>query len=97
MVDLAEFLTARLDGEAARIRALAAAPDVDEELLDSAYRLADIDAKRRIIDLHSGRQLTVEPFGWHCLNGCGSWPCTTLRLLALPYDDHPDYDESWRP
>jgi hypothetical protein len=25
------------------------------------------------------------------------WPCQTLRLLALPYADHPDYDEEWRP
>ncbi len=24
-------------------------------------------------------------------------PCPTLRLLALPYADHPDYDEAWRP
>ncbi|HET6917295.1 MAG TPA: DUF6221 family protein [Acidimicrobiales bacterium] len=26
-----------------------------------------------------------------------SWPCTTLRALALPYADHPDYQEAWRP
>lgn len=26
-----------------------------------------------------------------------SWPCTTLRLLALPYAEHEDYDEEWRP
>ncbi len=24
-------------------------------------------------------------------------PCMTLRLLALPYSDHPDYREEWRP
>lgn len=24
-------------------------------------------------------------------------PCLTLRMLALPYADHPEYDESWRP
>jgi hypothetical protein len=23
--------------------------------------------------------------------------CTTLRLLALPHADHPDYSERWRP
>nr|WP_196790273.1 DUF6221 family protein [Streptomyces caniscabiei] len=27
----------------------------------------------------------------------GDWPCEHLRLLALPYADHPDYDEAWRP
>lgn len=24
-------------------------------------------------------------------------PCDTLRVLAQPFADHPDYDESWRP
>lgn len=27
----------------------------------------------------------------------GSNPCRTLAALALPYADHPDYDEAWRP
>ena len=26
-----------------------------------------------------------------------AYPCPTLRLLALPYADHPDYREEWRP
>ncbi|MDN3356063.1 DUF6221 family protein [Actinomadura sp. DC4] len=26
-----------------------------------------------------------------------SWPCRTLRTLALPYADHSDYREEWRP
>lgn len=25
------------------------------------------------------------------------WPCPTLRLLSLPYADHPDYRAEWRP
>lgn len=25
------------------------------------------------------------------------WPCRTIRLLALPYADHVDYREGWRP
>lgn len=31
---------------------------------------------------------------------CGptvEWPCQTLRVLAMPYVDHPDYREEWRP
>jgi hypothetical protein len=24
-------------------------------------------------------------------------PCRTVKFLALPYADHPDYDVSWRP
>ena len=27
----------------------------------------------------------------------GHLPCDHQRLLALPYSDHPDYDEAWRP
>jgi hypothetical protein len=25
------------------------------------------------------------------------YPCLTLRLLALPYADHADYRQEWRP
>ncbi|MFD8710392.1 DUF6221 family protein [Streptomyces anulatus] len=25
------------------------------------------------------------------------WPCTTVKLLALPYADHPDHRDAWRP
>ncbi len=58
--------------------------------------LAEVDAKRRIIDEH--------PVGerGYCTN---CWadrqvlsveaPCLTLRLLARPYADHPDFDPVW--
>lgn len=26
-----------------------------------------------------------------------SWPCPTLRLLALPYEGRPGYRAEWRP
>lgn len=26
-----------------------------------------------------------------------SWPCPTLRHLSAVYDQHPDYQETWRP
>jgi len=32
-----------------------------------------------------------------CHNIGDDGPCSTLRLLALPYADHPDYVDSWRP
>ncbi|GGU91064.1 hypothetical protein GCM10010275_30130 [Streptomyces litmocidini] len=66
--------------------------------------LAEVDAKRRITECH-------EP--WTAANGdiicgrCGRehidgrpgghFPCQTLRLLALPFADHPDYQDAWRP
>lgn len=57
---------------------------------DPGRVLADVDAKRRIIG-------TCQY--WLHDNEHGVDPCAaeTLRLLALPYADHPDYREEWRP
>jgi hypothetical protein len=74
---------------------------------DPAYVLADVAAKREIIEAHpSGRDHPEGPL--YCLE-CGpkwktgkaprdwiGYPCDTLRVLALPYADHPDYREEWR-
>ncbi|MEV6344148.1 DUF6221 family protein [Actinoplanes sp. NPDC051851] len=74
---------------------------------DPARALAEVETKRRILDLHA-------PLGWYGPNGpmcstCGKtgrpgdedvvvrWPCDTVRLLAMPYATHPDYHEEWRP
>jgi hypothetical protein len=51
--------------------------------------LAEAEAKRRMVDE------CVSTLGD---NDDGYWPAKqTLRLLALPYADHPDYREEWRP
>jgi hypothetical protein len=102
-------------------------------LHDPARVLAEVEAKRQLLELHAPEWDTVE---WpHDQDGkghaqvcrsCGnrdidSWvnwrplvgeagalpegvkppyvvaPCPTLRLLALPYADHPDYRPEWRP
>jgi hypothetical protein len=72
--------------------------------IDSTRVLAECEAKRRIVEmgrfsdspesavdywLDEGRGLTPSP-------GLGAM-IDVLRLLALPYADHPDYDEAWRP
>ncbi|MEU9002986.1 DUF6221 family protein [Streptomyces sp. NPDC048551] len=67
--------------------------------------LAEVDAKRQLLQAHGPLNVQGDPF-----TGCTtcSWrdqmdelwvqyPCPTLRLLALPYADHPDYREQWRP
>lgn len=57
---------------------------------DPARVLADCDAKRRIVALGICLACDVE-----------QQPCDhrieTLRLLAMPYGDHPDYHDEWRP
>ena len=63
---------------------------------DPARVLAECEAKRRIVEVH----LSGEAWCDHCSGGehrGNPDACPTLRLLALPYADHPDYDETWRP
>lgn len=57
---------------------------------DPARVLAECEAKRRIVaglvhgsDVYVPTQVIATE--------------ATLRLLALPYANHPDYDEAWRP
>lgn len=106
---LVEFLTARYDeeeqaareaiAERDRVTPNAPAPDlafqawpdigVPAVVVGPERVLADVDAKRRIVELCQ-RTLEVEDHG-HVLAEA------VLRLEALPYADHPDYDESLRP
>ena len=60
-------------------------------VIDPARVLAECEAKRAVVGLHP------EMLGW--CQGCAheSYPCRTLLALALPYADHPDYREEWRP
>jgi hypothetical protein len=67
---------------------------------DPARALADIEAKRRIIDLY---EITVADKPWQTEPDLGPtqgaragalW--LTLRLLALPYAERPDYRQEWK-
>ena len=56
--------------------------------------LAECEAKRRIV------QMWADPTGqWSGpqAEAARAQKDRTLRILALPYADHPDYDEAWRP
>jgi hypothetical protein len=102
---LAEFLLARIAEDEDRIPIV-----VKGGMLKFNRRLAECEAKRRIIELHHA----IEVRDWNPQGYCAEctdsgWveavdgaypvgmPCRTLRLLALPYADHPDYREEWRP
>ncbi|MFZ3473109.1 DUF6221 family protein [Streptomyces sp. 4.24] len=74
---------------------------------DPARVLTEVDAKRRLLAVHQ-RDTRYSFSG--CItcdageNSCGcmggsayEYPCETLRLLALPYADHPDYRQEWKP
>jgi hypothetical protein len=63
---------------------------------DPARMLREIDAKRRLIDEHDiGNRRVEDCFTMECQSN--RFPCTTLRLLALPYADRPGDREDWRP
>lgn len=72
---------------------------------DPARVLAEVNAKRAILDEHQPLKIEGDKIA-----GCQTcswrddmevlqveWPCPTVRLLALPYADHPDYRQEWRP
>jgi hypothetical protein len=67
---------------------------------DPARVLAEIDAKRRIIEQHHRSGVTCPRCSLGTEDGEVVFerdPCGTLRLLALPYAGHPDYRAEWAP
>jgi len=56
--------------------------------------LAEVEAKRRMLDLH---QSTAGQHPDFCGHDMHELPCPTVRLLALPYAGHEGYREEWRP
>lgn len=76
---------------------------------DPARALVDVEVKRRLLDEHrpaprfAGHPVTCarclteisDSPGLPSLNQLH--PCQTIRLLALPYADHADYRDEWRP
>lgn len=46
----------------------------------------------RTLDIY---EVTCAVCGWATTDPTSG--CETLRLLALPYTDHPDYREEWKP
>lgn len=88
--DLVEFLLARFTEDEAdamvgwRWKALSAG---EYARLQSRV-LADCDAKRRIVGYWVEAPSSMREVMFADL---------TLRLLSLPYAEHPDYDPAWRP
>jgi len=105
---LTEFLTARIAEDEERARSPYLRTVYVGQTRADVRELAECDAKRRIVTEHA----TIDAGQWGDACGrCADWitpaagypeantvdaPCATLRLLALPYADHPDYDQTWR-
>lgn len=103
---LTEFLLARIaEDEAVAREAIDCGPEWVHEAMrygaNPARVLAECEAKRRIVEYRYSWNLEAErmsepPFG-PIFEAKVSAADAVLRALALPYADHPDYDEVWRP
>jgi hypothetical protein len=111
MTTLAEFLLARYDeDEASTLSGECRCEDNGATRPDCGSRIIDdAAAKRRIVALHPTTENVINPgYGPHVAafgcETCHDWDgitegrgdCDTLRALAAPYSDHPDFDPSWR-
>ena len=92
---LAEFLLARLADDEAYARDWIE-HDADHDLtrFGTGRILAECEAKRRIVDQHKPVKM---PAGWGCPWDGVRGNCDTLRIIALPYAGHPDYQNEWKP
>jgi len=73
-------------------------PPVSDDDVANGAALADIEAKRRILDEHG----PYECGGTFYCASCGDvpqvlFPCDTVRLLGMAESAHPDYREEWTP
>ena len=98
--DLAAFVAARLDEDDARVPLLAHTTRMWREL----------NAKRAILAVHQSYRCG-EPGGevlrcFVCASGQGYRsgaavhelsPCPTLRAMASVWNNHPDYNQEWKP
>lgn len=106
MDDLVKFLRARLDEERTEAEKQ---PDGEEAMLDGWEIIATAEsnypcyeylriAKRRVLaDVEAKRRIVARVEHHASLMGRDEIHDDLLRLLALPYADHPDYREDWRP
>lgn len=109
MTTLTEFLLARYAEDEAVARRFHPdeslhvhfAGDAEPTALYTAARvLAECEAKRRIVEhhevWHGHCEVCAEEEVWGERSSMTA-PCPTLRLLALPYADHREFREEWRP
>jgi hypothetical protein len=83
------------------IEAITGIAEQHAEMIHQRSRmLAECDAKRRIVEHHGSNGDDDFALCVICTEvgpDAQGWPCQTLRLLALPYADHPDYRPEWKP
>lgn len=98
MNDLVTWLRAQLDEDEAGFDDGLGAPCEGKGLhLWPERAEAEVEAKRRILDLHQPERGGVFVDLWCQQCQRKEDPCPTVRLLALPYVDRPGYRQEWAP
>lgn len=97
MTSLTDFLVARIADDEAGVKSGFGAGDVDYRAISPHRWLAECETKRRILDEHDDYGSDQCPRCRGIKNRRLAAPCNTLRFLALPYANHPDYRDEWRP
>ncbi|MFH8336936.1 DUF6221 family protein [Streptomyces sp. AM6-12] len=110
MDDLVEFLRARLDEDEQIARDANTSPEMVTGIPrsyasapvalhivrhDPARVLAEVDARRGIVDDLAEVIRWAERASLDYQDGADACE-RTLKRLALPFADHPDYNEAWR-
>lgn len=103
MSELGDFILARIaEEERACQRQLWAT--ASDEFISPRRLLLQCTARRKLVALHEihfideGCDAMIDGESGSCRAGRSEreFICPTLRLLALPYLDHPDYRQRWR-
>jgi hypothetical protein len=90
--DLIAFLRARLDEDEAAARDPQYVWATAWEIASPGRILAEVAVKRKLVDF-----LATTIGGDYIDDGEPEVASRVLEFLALPYADHPDYQESWKP
>jgi hypothetical protein len=105
MSDLADFLLARIAEEERACQALLyGRASTAEQLMSPGRLLLHCAARRHVIALHeihvvmAGHDTMIdgESGSSRSVRTERDFICPTLRTLALPYFDHPDYQPHWQ-
>jgi hypothetical protein len=99
--DLSKFLLARIAEDESRVSEHGGRVAHADALIQPGRLLYECTAKRMIVAVHSIGPATPSTGGTassvaRCAHDRTRYPCLTLRALALPYADHPDYRLEWR-
>jgi hypothetical protein len=93
------FLRARLDEEEARVRGWYRIEGVRQHIgsFRPSVHLAEVQAKRELVRVYTADQADV-PLEIQYLDD-DAWVLLewVLKQLALPYADHEDYRQEWKP